>query len=239
MVEELEDRGCGKEESSKQGDALMQSFTKFLDRTDLQTNSQLGETLALCQTMMKELREERAEGGKRKVEEEKVKEEEFQLVELSGLTYKDDQNTTLDWAMRRLVKPIAADPEEYWKPTSENKETYPRVCKPALGTNWYLDHVMTNEIAASTVLAASDSGTFLEVEKYLSRNSACMRQASKKFRVVVSENESALDFSKSWEQGETLHECVEGIMNWMALEQVMRPHSYAGVVVVRAFHEIR
>ena len=79
----------------------------------------------------------------------------------------------------------------------------------------------------------------MEVEKYLSRNSACMRQASKKFRVVVSENESALDFSKSWEQGETLHECVEGIMNWMALEQVMRPHSYAGVVVVRAFHEIR
>ena len=163
MVEEVEDRGSGKEGRSKQ-DALMQSFTKFLDRSDLQTNSQLGETLALCQTMMKELREERAEGGKRKVEEEKVKEEEFQLVELSGLTYKDDQNTTLDWAMRRLVKPIAADPEEYWKPTSENKETYPRVCKPALGTNWYLDHVMTNEIAASTVLAASDSGTFLEVD---------------------------------------------------------------------------
>ena len=40
MVEEVEDRGSGKEERSKQ-DALMQSFTKFLDRSDLQTNSQL------------------------------------------------------------------------------------------------------------------------------------------------------------------------------------------------------
>ena len=239
VVEDLGSRGNGKEDSAKQGELLMQSLTKFLNKADTQANSQVGETLALCQTMMRELRDERSEGGKRKVEEEKMKEEEFQLVELSGLTYKDDQNTTLDWPMRRLIKPIAADPEEYWKPTSENKETYPRVCKPALGTNWYLDHVMMSEVAASTILAASDSGTFLELEKYLARNSACMRQASKKFRVVVNENESALDFSKTWEQGETLHECVEGILNWMALEQVMRPHSYAGVVVVRAFHEIR
>ena len=164
LVEEVS-RSNGREDAASQGELLMQSLNKFLNRSEPQTNSQLGETLALCQTMMKELRDERSEGGKRKVEEEKLKEEEFELVELSGLKYKDDQNTILDWPMRRMIRPIASDPEEYWKPTSEHKETYARVCKPALGTNWYLDHVMMSEIAASTILAASDSGTFMEIEK--------------------------------------------------------------------------
>ena len=167
--------------------------------------------------------------GKRKVDEEKVREEEFVLVEKSGLSYKDDQNQTLDWTIRRMVRPIASDPEERWKPTAENKETYPRICKPILGSNWYLDHVMLTEVAPSTVLAASDSGTFLELEKFLSRNSACMRQASKKFRVVVSEDDTALDFAKTWEQPDKIYEAIEGILNWCALEQVLRPHLYAGI----------
>ena len=214
-------------------------IAKLMSKSDDAAKNQFGAAMTLCESLVKQLQQERVGGGKRKGDDEKVKEEEFVLVEKTGLSYRDDQNQTLDWPIRRMVKPIASDPEEWWKPTADNKETYPRITKPILGSNWYLDHVMTQEVAPSTILAASDSGTYLEIEKFLSRNSACMRQASKKFRVVVSEDDTALDFAKTWEQPEKIYEAIEGILNWCAIEQVLRPHSYAGIAVLRAFHEVR
>ena len=77
------------------------------------------------------------------------------------------------------------------------------------------------------------------MNKYLFKNANCLRSANKKFKVHVSDDLSALDFSKSWEGCETMDELAQGVFNYAALEQVVRPHSHAGLALLRGLHEIR
>ena len=90
----------------------------------------------------------------------------------------DDAHSKIDTRLRQRLRPVNADPEEWWV-----KGAFDRCERPILGGSLYLDHIMTSSINDSTLCKANDRWAYTEIKNWLSRNSAVGRENAKRFKV--------------------------------------------------------
>ena len=102
-------------------------------------------------------------------------EEDPYLVEKSNLTFRDNQQEVIDWQMRNLIKPLNGDPKTTW---GKAPNGYEREVRPRLGGQWFTNHIMGSSVAQSVMLTTGDRGAFVDIKKFLERNSSCMRDAA-------------------------------------------------------------
>ena len=104
--------------------------------------------------------------AKRKTRDENYEPEDPVLILEESYRIEDDGHTILDTLLRQRIRPINADPKEYWM-----KDSFKRVDRPILGGSLYLEHIMNGDVNPGTLCKSFDSGAFVELKNYLTKNS--------------------------------------------------------------------
>ena len=100
----------------------------------------------------------------------------------------DGAHSKIDTRLRQRLRPVNADPEEWWV-----KGAFDRCERPILGGSLYLDHIMTSSINESTLCKASDRWAYTEIKNWLSRNLAVGKVNTNRFKVrEVTSNEFSM-----------------------------------------------
>ena len=175
------------------------------------------------------------ESRKRQRDEGDIKPQEPVTVSLENYKVEDDAHDKIDFKLRQLLRPINADPKEYWQ-----KFCFKSVERPILGSAVFLEHLMAGTINEKTLCKHADRNAFTKLENYLSKNSGVTEKSKKKLSVQeVGEDQYSMGVETKWEQASTVFEAVGGVLNYIACEHMIRQYSYTGIAMFRALHEHR
>ena len=147
----------------------------------------------------------------------------------------DDAHSKIDTRLRQRLRPVNADPEEWWV-----KGAFDRCERPILGGSLYLDHIMTSSINDSTLCKANDRWAYTEIKNWLSRNSAVGRENAKRFKVrEVTSDKFSMGIQTQWDNAETVWEVMDAGFNFLGAEWMIRNYSHAGLAMIRVLHDSR
>lgn len=180
---------------------------------------------------------EKEEGAvKRKSKEEStVSPQEPVLFLEESYKIEDDAHETIDTKLRQRLRPINADPKEWWV-----KGAFNRVESPVLGASLYTEHLMPGMVAEKTILMAHDRGSHLELKNFLTRNSNVFSESKKKLKVLDNHNgEMHMDIRTDWQSANTVWEAVDAGLNFAAVEFQIRRYNYSPLAMIRCLHECR
>ena len=180
---------------------------------------------------------EKEEGAvKRKSKEESTMSPQEPVLFLEE-SYKieDDAHETIDTKLRQRLRPINADPKEWWV-----KGAFNRVETPVLGASLYTEHLMPGMVAEQTILKAHDRGSHLELKNYLTKNSNVFSESKKKLKVIDNmSGEMHMDIRTDWQSANTVWEAVDAGLNYCAVEFQIRQYNYSPLAMIRCLHECR
>ena len=152
-----------------------------------------------------------------------------------GYRIEDDGHTKLDLRLRQRLRPINADPKDYWV-----KGAFERVDGPILGAGLYLEHLMPNFVNQDTICKTYDVQAFTEIKNYLSKNAGVDRESQKKLKVKGIINDSmSMGIQTDWEHASDLWEVMDAGWNYIGVLFMMRNYSYTGLAMMRCLHECR
>ena len=119
------------------------------------------------------------EGQKRKNRDEMCYEPKGPIL-LKEDTYKleDDGHQKLDLRLRQKLRPVNADPKDYWV-----KGAFDRCDGPILGASLHLEHLMPNFVNESTICKTYDRWAYVKIKNYLTKNAGVAIETQKKLKV--------------------------------------------------------
>ena len=175
------------------------------------------------------------EDKKRKADDTDHKPQQSVIFQTESLKIKDDAHTFIEFELRQSLRPINADPKDYW-----DKGTFKACERPILGAAVFLEHLMPGGINEGTICKSHDRNAYTKLDNFLMKNSGVADKNKKKIQVQeVGEDQYAMGVETRWEQATTVWEVVDGIMNFMALEHMIRQYSYTGLAMLRALHNMK
>ena len=147
----------------------------------------------------------------------------------------DDAHRVIDTRLRQRLRPVNANPEEWWV-----RGAFDRCERPILGGSLYLEHIMTASINDSTLCKAHDRWAYTEIRNWLSRNSGVGRENMKRFKVKdVTSDEFSMGIQTHWENPETVWEVMDAGWNLLGAEWMIRNYSHSALAMMRVLHDSR
>ena len=147
----------------------------------------------------------------------------------------DNGHDTLDTKLRQKLRPINADPKEWWV-----KGAFNRVETPILGASLYTEHLMPGAVAEKTIVMAHDRLSHLELKNFLTKNNNVLSEAKKKLKVMDDlAGEMHFGLQTHWLAATTVWEVVDAGLNYAAVEFMIRGWNYSPLAMTRCLHECR
>ena len=113
--------------------------------------------------------------GKRKEREEtNYQPQEPILLLEESYRLEDDGHTVVDTLLRQKLRPINADPKDYWV-----KGAFRQVERPILGSSLYLEHLISCNVNEMTICKTHDCSAFWEIKNFLTKKSGVGGEKSK------------------------------------------------------------
>ena len=222
--------------ASGMGSATVEGNNLIINMEDLTrmiTAAQADPTL-IGKALAEELNKFSAKKRKSHGEDDEPDEEPPIMVE-ETFEVKDDGHDTISWPVRLALQPINREPSEIWK-----KSTYPMVTHPILGGTLYTEHLFPGQVNTATVKLRHDRGYFLTVNEFSHKNSSILLRSSKKMHMNAKDRTGlTFDMKKKYEECKTVYEVVTSFLNYVALEQRIRPHSHEALTILRVLHDLR
>ena len=174
--------------------------------------------------------------GKRKSKEEPSMTPQEPVMFLDeAYRIEDNGHDTLDTKLRQKLRPINADPKEWWV-----KGAFNRVETPILGASLYTEHLMPGAVAEKTIVMAHDRLSHLEIKHYLTKNNNVLSEAKKKLKVTDDlAGEMHFGLQTHWLAATTVWEVVDAGLNYAAVEFMIRGWNYSPLAMIRFLHECR
>ena len=152
-------------------------------------------------------------------------------------TYKiqDDAHTKIDTKLRQMIRPINADPKDYW-----TKESFKRVDRPILGQSLYLEHITNADVHPGTLCKSYDRGAFVEIKNFLSKNFGVGTEKKKLLKIVdIGSDDLSMGMKTNWAEASTVWEVMDAGFNYVAVEYMIRGYNYSPLAMLRCLHDVR
>ena len=112
-----------------------------------------------------------------------------------------------------------------------------------LGSNLTTEHLFPLFVNPGTIRGFYNSNRLVELKTLIAKNRGGVNAKRKMQKVIMStsgEDGQSMDIDTdiSWENCEGMKEVMEGVLNLVALEHAIRPHSHQGIVILRVLHEV-
>ena len=181
-----------------------------------------------------ESRAEETKGKRKDREETNYQPQEPILLLEESYRLEDDGHTTVDTLLRQKLRPINADPKDYWV-----KGAFRQVERPILGSSLYLEHLISCNVNEMTICKTHDRCAFWEIKNFLTKNSGVGREKSKLVKVhEVGQDDFSMGVQTNWSQATQVWEVIDAGFNYMAVEFMVRRYSYTALAMMRCLHDV-
>ena len=128
-------------------------------------------------------------------------------------------------------------------PSGLSMGTWKSLLAPVLGSNLTTDDLFALSVNPGTIRRLYNSNRLVELKTLIAKNRGgvnARRKMQKEIMITSVEVGQSMDIDTciSWENCEDMKEVMEGMLNLVALEHAIRPHSHQGIVILRVLNEV-